>query len=144
MTDQIRPLGEPRNWTTDERRRMAAAYKAALALDDTSVAPDRAVFWHDIDAPMTPDQLDELPKAHPGIDPRTDLLWVKFLPRAHRGLTVSMGRYDYETGNWKARLAPAEDDDHWGTIAPIAWARIVPGQKPWDGPIVPEHIAERS
>jgi hypothetical protein len=144
MTDLISKMSleETRNLTPAERLQRFNAYKEALAaVEDTSAAADEVVLWNSIDDPMTLDQLDELPPGRPGIDTRTDLIWVKFLHPWHRLVMASTGRYDYDGGAWRGVLAP---DDHWGTIKPIAWARIVPGQKPWDVPIVPDHVTEPS
>lgn len=132
--------GEPRTLPAAERfqgfHRLKAKYEAA----DADVSTD-GTQWQAVDEERPLDGFGDLPEALPG-DTRTPDLWIKFRDWPLNKVVVSRGRYDFDGGTWSARLSSVEDGDVVGTVVAVAWARIVPGQRPWDGLIVPTHEAE--
>ena len=131
---------ELRNLSSAERRERFLAWKAQDRAANADVLTDQG-HWHPIDDDMTLDGLIELPQALPG-DTRTPPVWVKFRHAALKKVVVARGRYAHDGGTWVARLSPVEDGDLTCKVVPLAWAPMVAGERPWDGPTVREHVGD--
>lgn len=132
---------EPRNWPTAERRERFQAWKAKMQVADAKISTWKT-HWYVVDEDRPLNGFDELPPARPG-DTRTPLLWVKFRDWSLKQVVVSRGRYDYDGGLWIARLTSKEDGDELGKVAPIEWAPIVDGERPWEGPTILKHDCDQ-
>lgn len=131
-----------RNMSVAERQERFRAFKKARVMSEVKKSTE-VDHWQSIDDPMTSEQLDRLPPGHPDVDPQTPPVWVKFFHPWHREVMVSKGRFNYESGTWAARFQPKEEGNCWGEVTPSAWAEIVVGERPWDGPVIPDHVRQR-
>jgi hypothetical protein len=144
----MKPVAHPHKLTTGEPRTLPAAdrfkgfhaLKARYQASDADVSMDET-RWHTVDEERPLEGYDELPPALAG-GTRTPELWIKFRDPSVGRVVVSRGRYDYDGGTWTARLSSVEDGDVVGTVVAVAWARIVPAERPWDGLIVPTHAGD--
>jgi hypothetical protein len=126
---------EPRYFTTQERREKFKAYMALHHQGATQPVPMGA-RWHLLDDPMSLEQCDQLPPARPGIETRTPPVWVKYHHPDRREIVVAKGRFDYDGGVWTARICMGDDSDYIGPVTPMAWAQIITGKLPWEGPVI--------
>jgi hypothetical protein len=134
-------FAELRSLSAAERTRRFQAAKAAMMVERDANTSTQKTRWYEVDRDITPDQLDNIPPARHG-DTRTPVLWVKFRHKWLREVLVARGRYDYDGGRWIARLSSVEDGDDIGEVVAIAWASIVAGERPWDGPTIRKHEAD--
>ena len=122
---------ELRNLSLTERLQLFVTWKEKMQSANADVSTEQTQ-WHMIDEDMAPDQYEEIPPALPG-DTRTPVLWIKFRHPELDKVLVSRGRFDHDGGTWTARLSSVEDGDLTGQVIALAWARIVPGERPWEG-----------
>jgi hypothetical protein len=133
---------ELRNLTPAERRRRFLAYKEAreACAHHESRVLSETIRWYSIDDPILPEQIDELPPPRSDDDSRTNPIWVKYRHPRRKVVIVAKGWFDYDCGSWRARIDSVEESDYIGEVTPLAWAHIIPGLRPWNGPTVPYHI----
>jgi hypothetical protein len=138
----------PSELNYDQVRNLSAAervdrYQAWVLQRQTSepTASTTVTRWQVVDRDMTPDQIADLPEGRPG-ESRTPVLWLKFWDGGRREVVVARGRFDFEAGTWTARLSSIEDGDSKARVVPIEWARIVVGERPWDGPTIRRNEAD--
>jgi hypothetical protein len=124
-----------------ERKQLFQAAQKIRSQASDAATSTRETQWHMVDADMTPDQYDEIPLARPR-GTRTPVLWVKFRHPWLQDVVVARGRFDFDGGTWTARLSSVEDGDSKGKVAAIEWARIVVGERPWDGPTIRRNEAD--
>jgi hypothetical protein len=137
-SDEIKLL-ELRNMTTAERKERFQAWTRERRVIDSP--PEEETRWHVVDEDMTPNQVLCLPYATPGTTV-TPTLWAKFRHRHLKVVVVSEDRFDHDGGCWSARLSPIEDQDRIARVDAIAWAQIVAGTKPWEGPMIRRNEAD--
>jgi hypothetical protein len=133
-------IDQLRNLTSAERTERFQSWKARLQAPDATTST-RTTRWHLVDEDMTPEQHGNIPAARHG-DTRTPVLWVKFRHRWLKEVMVARGYFDYDGGTWTVRLSSIEEGDSIGEVVAIAWAPIVAGQRPWDGPMIPKRVAD--
>jgi hypothetical protein len=124
-----------RYMTVAERRDGFQALKRKKVASDTT-APEDGAMWHVLDNPMTLEQYDRLPPVRSNSDTRAIAIWVRFRHRRLKMEVASTGYFDYDGGIWTARIDPPKEGDYRGPVTPSAWKHIVPGQSPWDGPVI--------
>lgn len=133
-------IDELRNLTSAERTERFEAWKATLQAPDATTST-RTTRWHLVDDDMTPEQYGNIPAARHG-DTRTPVVWVKFRHRWLKEVVVAKGYFDWDGSTWTARRSSIEDGDSIGEVVAIAWAPIVAGERPWDGPTIRRHEAD--
>jgi hypothetical protein len=121
--------------TVDERRHAFQVLKGKKEARDTTAA-EEGVVWHPLDDPMTLEQSAILPPARSDTDTRTIAIWVRFRHPQLKMEVASKGYFDYDAGTWTARIHAPQEGDYRGRVTPSAWRHIVPGQLPWDGPVI--------
>jgi hypothetical protein len=131
---------EPRNLSAPERVERFQAWKSKIPTADSEISTCKT-HWHLVDQDLTLDQIADIPEGRPG-DTRTPTLWIKFRRPRLQEIVVAKGFFDYDGGTWTSRLSSVEDGDDIGRVVAMAWARIVDGERPWEGPTIPMHEAD--
>lgn len=131
---------EPRNLSGPERTRRFQARQAHVQALAANISTEET-RWYLVDEPLTPEQYDPTPLAISGVT-RTPPLWVKFRHKWRHHVVVARGYFDHDGAVWAARLSPVDDGDDIGDVEAMAWAPIVKGVRPWEGPTIPMYEAE--
>jgi len=103
-----------------------------------TTATEEGVVWYTLDDPMTLEQSAVLPPARSDSDTRTIAVWVRFRHPLLKMEVASKGSFDVDGGTRTARIYAPQEGDYRGRVTPSAWKQIVPGQTPWDGPVIPD------
>jgi hypothetical protein len=130
-------IEEVRNLSGAERTERFKAWNAKVKAFDATTSM-RTTRWPLVNEDVTLEQHADIPPATPG-GTRTPVLWLKFRRGGARELVVGRGYLDHDGGDWTARLNSVEDGDLRGRVVPSEWASTVPGERPWEGPIIARH-----